>query len=477
MKQWDPMSALPPRRQPEELIDLSVSRRCHVVGIGGPGMSPLASLLAARGHRVSGSDMRETEVTETLRSEGIDVSIGHTAAAVHNVDVVTFSTAIPLTNIELVEAGEQGIPVRHRSGLLASLCAITRSIGVAGTHGKTTTTALLTHILTVAGEDPSCIVGGQVVGMPVGARHGNGAAFVLECDESDGTLDVLPLENLIITNIDVDHLDYFGSFEQVQACFVAAAMRTTGQVVVNSDDPSSRAVLEAPLPQERLRTFGHASSVDVRIGSVESTVDGTNMTLEIDGQRVTCFSPLRGEHNAMNIAAALAMATGLGVDATVACSAVSLFAGVARRFTERGMFNGAMLIDDYAHLPAEIEAAIAAVATHPFRTGKTIAVFQPNRYHRIAAMADSYADCFRAADIVVVTDVYASGTAFIEGVTGELVVNAIRASNPTAHVVWAQSRQDIVNVVAEMIQSGDVCISMGCGDIETFPDDLQKAAQ
>ena len=297
------MSALPPRRQPEELIDLSVSRRCHVVGIGGPGMSPLASLLAARGHRVSGSDMRETEVTEILRREGIDVSIGHTVAAVHNVDVVTFSTAIPLSNIELVEAGEQRIPVRHRSGLLASLCAITQSIGVAGTHGKTTTTALLAHVLTVAGKDPSCIVGGQVVGMPVGARHGNGSAFVLECDESDGTLDVLPLGNLIITNIDVDHLDYFGSFEQVQACFVDAAVRTSGRVVVNVDDQPSRVVLEALLLQERLRTFGHASSADVRISSVESSDDGTNMTLEIDGQGVSCFSPLRGEHNAMNIAA------------------------------------------------------------------------------------------------------------------------------------------------------------------------------
>jgi UDP-N-acetylmuramate--alanine ligase len=236
-------------------------------------------------------------------------------------------------------------------------------------------------------------------------------------------------------------------------------------------------VIEALLSQERLRTFGRSSSADVRIITVDSTNDGTKIALEIDGQHVLCTTSLRGEHNAMNIAAVIVMATSLGVDVATACSAVTSFVGVARRFTERGMFNGAMLIDDYAHLPAEIEAAIAAVATHPFRTGKTIAVFQPNRYHRIAVMADTYADCFRAADVVVVTDVYASGTAFIEGVTGELVVNAIRASNPTAQVVWAQTRQDIVDVVAEMIQPGDVCISMGCGDIETFPDDLQKAAQ
>ena len=471
------MSPLPSRRQPEELIDLSVSRRCHVVGIGGPGMSPLASLLAARGHQVSGSDMRDSEVIEILRHEGIAVSIGHKAEAVHGADVVTFSTAIPASNSELVEAGTKGIPLRHRSGLLASLCAITESIGVAGTHGKTTTTALLTHILVTAGRDPSCIVGGQVGGMPVGARHGNGPLFVLECDESDGTLDVLPLESLIITNIDVDHLDYFGSFEQVQLCFVDAAQRTSGYVVANADDLLSRPVFKALAAQKRLRTFGRASASDVRIDAVTPTTDGIEVSIHIDGQNTMCVSPLRGDHNAMNIAAAVAMATGLGVDANTACSAVASFSGVARRFTERGDFGGALLIDDYAHLPAEIEAAIAAASSHPSRTGRTIAVFQPNRFHRIAAMADTYADCFDDADIVVVTDVYASGTAFIEGVTGELVVNAIRAAHPTAHVVWAPTRQDIVDFVAETIQSGDVCISMGCGDIETFPDDLQKAGQ
>ena len=471
------MSPLPARRQPEELIDLSISRRCHVVGIGGPGMSPLASLLAARGHRITGSDMRDTEVTETLRSEGIAIAIGHAAEAVHDVDVVTFSTAIPSTNVELVEADQRGIPVRHRSGLLASLCAVTDSIGVAGTHGKTTTTALLAHVLVMAGWDPSCIVGGQVAGMPVGARHGNGSTFVLECDESDGTLDVLPLRNLIITNIDVDHLDYFGSFEQVQACFIEAALRTTGCVVVNADDPSSSGVLVALSTEKRLRTFGHITSADVRIDVVTPLVDGMEVSLRIDGQNVVCHSPLRGEHNAMNIAAALAMATSLGVDANVACTAVKFFHGVARRFTERGVHNGGLLIDDYAHLPAEIEAAIAAVSSHPSLAGRVIAVFQPNRYHRIAAMADTYADCFHAADIIVVTDVYASGTAFIEGVTGELVVNAIRSSHPSAHVVWAPTRQDIVDFVAQTIQPGDICISMGCGDIETFPDDLQKAVE
>jgi UDP-N-acetylmuramate--alanine ligase len=469
------MSIASPRRQPEELIDLSFSRRCHVVGIGGPGMSPLASLLAARGHVVTGSDMRESEVTEILRSEGLAISIGHDASLVHDVDVVTYSTAIPMTNVEIAAAQSSGVALRHRSGLLASLCAVTKCIGVAGTHGKTTTTGLLTHILSVAGMDPSCIVGGQVEGMPVGARHGASDFLVLECDESDGTLDVLPLSHLIVTNVDVDHLDYFGSFEQLQKTFVDAAARTSGHVVVNIDDVSSEPMRIALQGESRLRTFGTDNSADVCVLSVLPEPAGISMQLRIDGVVVECHSPLRGDHNAMNIAGAIAMSTALGVDASVACTAVETFRGVQRRFTERGEFNNAILVDDYAHLPAEIEAAIATARSHPRTSGKTIAVFQPNRFHRIAAMADSYADCFTNADVVVITDVYASGTAFIEGVTGELVVNAIRASHPNAQVVWAPTRDDIVKAVSTCIAPGDICISMGCGDIETFPDDLMNA--
>lgn len=469
------MSTPLPRRQPEKLIDLSMSRRCHVVGIGGPGMSPLASVLAARGHSVSGSDMRASEVTEILRGEGIAISIGHDASMVHGVDVVTYSTAIPFTNVEIAEAGRTSVAVRHRSGLLASLCAITECVGVAGTHGKTTTTGLLIHILVTAGLDPSCIVGGQIDGLPVGARHGTGSHLVLECDESDGTLDVLSLSHLIITNIDVDHLDYFGTFEQVQQCFVDAAIRTSGYVVANADDSPSRIVLESIQGEGRLRTFGRSADADVQVLSTSSDRNGITVQLRIGTATYFCSSQLRGEHNASNLAAAVAMATALGVDPGVACTAAESFRGVQRRFTERGDFNGALLVDDYAHLPAEIEAAIAAARTHPHTTGKTIAVFQPNRFHRIAAMADTYADCFAAADVVVITDVYASGTAFIEGVTGELVVNAIRASHPSANVIWAPTRQDIVNAVAEVAVSGDICISMGCGDIETFPDDLMNA--
>lgn len=468
------MSQSPTRREPEPPVDLSAGRSCHVIGVGGPGMSAIAKLLVGMGLRVSGSDIRESAVTDELGHLGVAVTIGHDASLVHGMDVVTYSTAIPRTNIELVEAERRGVQVRHRSGMLASLCTATRSVGVAGTHGKTTTTALLTTMLVRAGRDPSSIVGAGLPGHGVGARSGARDLFVLEADESDGTLDVLTFDTLVVTNVDVDHLDYFGSFDNVQRCFADAAARTRGTVILNADDPPSSRLIEAAAKTGRLVTFGTAMGADVRIVDERATDVGTQMTVEVDDEKVTFEILLRGHHNAMNCAAALAAARALAVSMDDAVSAARTFVGVERRFTERGKFNGATLIDDYAHLPAEISAALSTARAHPKLDGSLIAVFQPNRFHRIAAMADTYADCFVDADTVVITDVYSSGTEPIEGVSGMMVVDAIRRAHPAARIVWAESREDLVVAVRGVISRGDVCVSMGCGDIETFPDDLRR---
>jgi UDP-N-acetylmuramate--alanine ligase len=437
-------------------------------------MSAIALLLVQMGHRVTGSDVRDSDVVAQLRSAGILITIGHDASVVHGADVVTYSTAIPVTNVELLEANRLGIPIRHRSGMLASICAVTNAVGVAGTHGKTTTSALLATILTAAGEMPSSIIGAELLGTGVGAAYGDGSILVIEADESDGTLDVLPLRSLIVTNVDVDHLDYFESFEALKESFAAVVSRTVSKVVLNADDEGSAGLITLFAHLDRVSTFGVSPDASVRITSVISTESGTDVQLTINDASYESHLPLRGAHNARNLAAAVAMAVQLGVDPQVACAAVESFSGVARRFAERGAFRGALLIDDYAHLPAEIEAAIAAAQSHPQATRRTVAVFQPNRYHRIAAMATSYAHCFSAADRVVITDVYASGTTRIPGVTGELVVDAIRSANPNADIVWAPTRQDTVAAVSGWLQPGDVCISMGCGDIETFPDDLLR---
>ena len=459
------------RRIAEPLIALDAPIKCHIVGIGGPGMSAIGRLLVEMGHLVTGSDLHESEVIDDLRQRGAQISIGHTEAAVHGADVVTYSTAIPSTNVELIEARRIGLETRHRSGMLASLCAATRAVGVAGTHGKTTTTALITAMTTAGGLHPSSIVGADVLGDSASV-YGDGSLLVIEADESDGTLDVLPLSCLVVTNIDVDHLDYFGTFDAIKTCFAESIERTPGFVVLNADDEGSTDIVRALGNDNRVTTFGWSENSTVRITSTQPHSNGTSVEVQIAGQSYRCALSLRGEHNAMNFAAALAMSIQLGVDPDVACTAAESFRGVARRFTERGEFRGALLIDDYAHLPAEISATIDAVRSHPALTGRVVAVFQPNRYHRIATMADSYADCFTHADRIVITDVYASGTQKIEGVTGELVVNAIRSAHHDADVVWAQSRSDTVAAVESWITPGDICVSMGCGDIESFPDDL-----
>ena len=459
------------RRIAEPLIALDAPIKCHIVGIGGPGMSAIGRLLVEMGHLVTGSDLYESEVIDDLRQRGAQISIGHSEAAVHGADVVTYSTAIPSTNVELIEARRIGLETRHRSGMLASLCAATRAVGVAGTHGKTTTTALITAMTTAGGLHPSSIVGADVLGDSASV-YGDGSLLVIEADESDGTLDVLPLSCLVVTNIDIDHLDYFGTFDAIKTCFAESIERTPGFVVLNADDEGSTDIVRALGNDNRVTTFGWSENSTVRITSTQPHSNGTSVEVQIAGQSYRCALSLRGEHNAMNFAAALAMSIQLGVDPDVACTAAESFRGVARRFTERGEFRGSLLIDDYAHLPAEISATIDAVRSHPALTGRVVAVFQPNRYHRIATMADSYADCFTHADRIVITDVYASGTQKIEGVTGELIVNAIRSAHHGADVVWAQSRSDTVAAVESWITPGDICVSMGCGDIESFPDDL-----
>ena len=460
------------RRIAEPLLTLEVPLRCHIVGIGGPGMSAIARLLVEMGHAVTGSDLHESEVIDELRQRGAEISIGHRESVVHGADVVTYSTAIPSTNVELVEARRSGIETRHRSGMLASLCAATNAVGISGTHGKTTTTALVTAMTTAGGLHPSSIIGADVLGGN-GNVHGDGSLLIIEADESDGTLDVLPLSSLVVTNIDIDHLDYFGTFDAIKVCFGDAVARTGGVVVLNADDEGSADLVQVLSKEIRVTTFGRSENSTVRITSTASHNEGTLVDVCVADQTYRCALNLRGEHNVMNFAAALAMAIRLGVDPAVACAAASAFRGVARRFTERGDFRGSLLIDDYAHLPAEISSTIDAVRSHPALSGRVVAVFQPNRYHRIATMADSYADCFAHADRVVITDVYASGTQKIEGVTGELVVNAIRRAHNDADVVWAQSRADTVAAVEAWIAPGDICISMGCGDIESFPDDLR----
>ena len=461
---------------------LDVRRRLHVIGIGGPGMSALARALHGAGHVVSGSDVRESEVIDALRAEGIDVHVGHRESLVHGCDAVCASSGVPADNIEMAAARTLGIPALSRAGMLAALCHRAPTIAVAGTHGKTSTSALLAVMLGGASGRCGFVVGGDAPDLRTNGGWSATGPFVVEADESDGTHEELPVSAAVVTNVDVDHLDHFGSVDAIAASFARFARNVTGPIVLCADDPTL-VQLAADLRHDgrAVVTYGRSDVADVRIGNV---VQGaTHLTFDVvPGPRVTeLFGGLRtipidlkaqGAHYALNATAAtiLALQHGAGIDECRA--AMSNFRGVGRRFEIRGERDGALFVDDYAHLPTEIGAVLSSTREGALAGRRLVAVFQPNRFHRMAAMSDQYADCFGAADVVFVTDIYASGTTPIPGVTGLLVVDAVRAAHPGADVRWHSDRRDLVRAVADELRNGDVCVSFGCGDIEAFPDEV-----
>lgn len=472
-------TAIPAVDRPAPPLELSVPHRLHVVGVGGPGMSAIAIALAEMGHVVSGSDLREHPVLERVRAADVAVHIGHDRGLVRNVDAVTASTAIPAHNIELDEARAQGVTVLTRAGMLASMCARAKSLAVAGTHGKTTTTSMLMLILAQAGLRPSFVVGGDVTDVGTGAQWTNGDWLVVEADESDGTHLELPLFGTIVTNVEADHLDHYGSFDGIVAGFDRYLAQIAGPKVVCGDDPVGAALAR----RHGALTYGLGPDNAVR--AVDITPSAGAFTFAIE-QRAESGSaqrlgeialPLRGVHNVANATGAAAMALAIGIDFADIAAALARFGGVARRFDIRGADGGATFVDDYAHLPSEINAVLGAARGSGDAWERVVAVFQPNRYHRIAEMWAEYGLAFTQADLVVLTDIYASGTVPIPGVTGKLIVNAVAEADPGRRLVWLPRRDDLVAFLAAEVRAGDVCISMGCGDIATLPSEVLDARQ
>lgn len=446
--------------------------RFHVVGVGGPGMSAIAIVLVQMGHVVSGSDIRESPVLDSLRALGVHINIGHDTSVVLGCDAVTASSAIPSDNIELESARQHKIKVLTRAQMLADICSKKSSIGVAGTHGKTTTAAMLMLMLMDADMHPSFIIGGDVADVDTGARWSTGPMLVVEADESDGTHRQLPLAGTILTNIDIDHLDHFGNLEGILAGFDGYLTGISGPKVLCSDDVRCAQLAR----KHQVITYGIISDAQVKAvrinfehGACEFDVDRR----DDDGSEYHTLGrvvvPLRGEHNVLNALAALTMAMALGVSFDSAVRTLGNFGGVARRFDHRGIDAGVTFVDDYAHLPAEISAVLIGARDTSDSWKRIVAVFQPNRYNRMAVLSPAYADSFIAADVVVITDIYPSGTTPIPGVTGKLVVNAVLESHPRAHVVWLPHRAQLVDYLTAELRQGDLCISMGCGDITNLP--------
>jgi UDP-N-acetylmuramate--alanine ligase len=445
---------------------LDRSRTIHVVGVAGAGMSAIALLLARMGHRVSGSDIKDSPVSARLAAAGVRVLLGNRAEHVpRDADAVVYSTAVPLENPELVAARELGIPVLHRARALAAIAATHRSIAVAGSHGKTTTSSMLALILRGAGWNPSFIIGGELNEVGSNAALGSGDWLVVEADESDGTFLLIAPTAAIVTNVEPDHLDHYGGFEALVAAFERFVDGITGPVVCGIDDEVG-ARIAATRPH--VLTYGESPTAHYRVVDYHGAADACRFTLTAGGEHLGELTVPMSVKAAVNAAGAAAMALSLGVDFDVIGRALRGFAGVARRFQYRGERDGVVYVDDYAHLPTEVAAAIDA-ARESF-AGRIIVVFQPHRYSRTAALGTSFADAFTGADAVVITDVYGAGEQPIIGVSGRVVADAVRAAHPELDVTYVDRRSDLLGWPAEHARQGDVVLTLGAGDLTSMPD-------
>jgi UDP-N-acetylmuramate--alanine ligase len=448
-------------------LDLLVPRRIHIIGIGGAGMSAIAIVLRAMGHVVTGSDLRDSPVAERLRSQGITVSTGHRAENVGEADAVTSSPAVQPENVELVEAQAAGIPIVPRSAMLAAICATRRCLAVAGTHGKTTTASMLSLILVEAGLRPSFVIGADVNEIGTNAVWDTGDWLVVEADESFGTFRAIRPDVAVLTNVEPDHLDYYGTFDELRTAFSEFVAAATEGAVVCADDPEAAAIAAA----QGAVTIGLLNGATYRMTDLELSRSSVSFTVEgPDGTLGTLDIGVPGLHNARNGAVAAVAALQAGAPFEAAQAALARFAGVTRRFEFRGEARGVTFVDDYAHLPTEVRAALATARTGGW--SRVVAVFQPHRFSRTAALATEFATAFADADVLVVTDVYSAGEPPVPGVSGRLVADAVRAADPRLPVVYAPAWEQLRDAVAETLQPGDLCLTLGAGDLTSLPDVL-----
>ena len=451
-----------------EPVDLARPLAVHVVGVGGAGMSAIAEVLATMGHRVSGSDLRMSPVLDRLRAAGVDAAVGHDAANLGpGVQAVALSTAVSPENPEVQEAWRRGVPVLRRADVLAALTRLRRTIAVAGTHGKTTTSALLASALTASRLDPSFVVGGEIAGLGTGARWGAGEWLVVEADESDGTFLDLEVEVAVVTSVEPDHLEHYGGFDKVVDAFAMFLTGARSARLVCADDPLAAQVGAA----SGAATYGFDADARLRIVDFEPSRWATSCTLVGDGATLGSVRvPLPGRHNARNAAAAVGAALLAGASFEDACAGVEAFAGVGRRSQLRGERDGVTFVDDYAHLPGEVAPTLAAARDGGW--DRVVCVFQPHRYSRTEALWAGFADAFTDADVVVVTEIYSAGEQPRPGVTGRLVADAVRDAHPAGRVEWIPVRADLVAFLRDELRPGDLCLTLGAGDLTTLADEL-----
>jgi UDP-N-acetylmuramate--alanine ligase len=442
----------------------------HFVGIGGIGMSGIAEVLANLGYAVQGSDQAENANVKRLREQGVKIAIGHAADNLDGAQVVVVSSAIKPDNPEVVAARAQRLPVVRRAEMLAELMRLKSCVAIAGTHGKTTTTSMVAALLDAGGFDPTVINGGIINAYGTNARLGAGDWMVVEADESDGTFLKLPADVAIVTNIDPEHLDHFKSFDAVQEAFRAFVENVPfyGFSVMCTDHPVVQSLV-GRIEDHRIITYGENPQADVRLVDISHAGGISLFTITLRdraGQSVREIKnvalPMPGRHNALNATAAIAVAHELGVDDNRIREALANFGGVRRRFTRTGMWNGVTIIDDYGHHPVEIAAVLKAAREST--KGQVIAVVQPHRYTRLAALFEQFCTCFNDADAVIVAPVYAAGEAPIESADRDALVQGLR-THGHRRVVALDSPEKLASLVAGMAQPGDYVVCLGAGSI------------
>ena len=447
--------------------------KIHMIGIGGAGMSGIAEVLKNRGHTVTGSDLKESPYTRRLRDAGMEVYIGHAVKQIGDAERVVISTAIPKTNPELLEARRRSIPVISRAAALASILKDGCSIAVAGTHGKTTTTSMITHALKALGENPTALVGGELNDIGSNVAFGREDLVVAEADESDRSLLLLSPKAAVITNVEFDHPDFYASLDDVFDTFskFVASLPPDGYLVACAEDEScSRLAAEAPCPAT---TYG-ISGGDLR---AEILTPNSYVLLENDTRHGLVELGVYGRHNVLNSLAAAAMARWLGHDAYSAARTLKDFGGVRRRFQLKGERSAVRVLDDYAHHPTELSATLdAARATMP-PGGRVIAVFQPHRYSRTRALYREFGEAFSAADAVFVTEVYGAGEMPQPGVNGKLIVDAICETRAHPEVYYIPQQAAMPQALRTITEEGDVVLTLGAGDISRVGEELLTLLQ
>ncbi len=434
-----------------------------MVGIGGTGMSGIAEVLHNLGFVITGSDLKKTEVTERLEKMGIRVYYGHKPENINSAQILVISTAIPKTNPEVVAALEKGIPVIRRAEMLAELMRIKYSIAVSGSHGKTTTTSMIGAVLEKAGLDPTLVVGGRLKGLGSGAKLGQSEFLVAEADESDGSFLMLYPTLAIITNIDKEHLDTYGDFDNLKRAFVkfANSVPFYGAAIVNLDDPNNQDIL--PEIKKRLITYGLKRQAEINARDI--SLKGTGSTFKVfkgDEEVIEASLKIPGIHNVKNALAAFTVGFEMDIAPEVIRDALADFSGVMRRMEIKGKAKGVTFMDDYGHHPSEIDAVLETLGR--FWQGRIIVIFQPHRYSRTKLLHHEFGKVFHEADIVIITKLYPAGEEPIPGVDASLIYNEVKNSGHKA-VYLMEDWDEIKKFLLDQLREGDLVLTLGAGDV------------